>query len=408
MSTRAIDEHEKSRPTKKPRLAPPEGFLTPIKKVGVQPPRSAPPRFTSAFNGTALSGKPQFKREITPVPVARPREPPASPAGPSRLSSLTPLRVAPKVSSLNTVPSDLLPHIRAPAPKVAIRPPPIPQPPLIPSKPLKVLKPPSLPQRTPRRPTPKFRLPSPPPLPAPSTPTKSFRTISSTTFARATDLSSDGGAAEIASIFLRDQIPSLEFSTPTRRHKIRGLEMSPEKDKKAKSGKFIRGGLAARANDMLTRTRNSLNLWQTETEHLLAGSRRPPPDIRLRILRVIHVPTPLPNHVLQSSPSSNATSAGIALCKIISTHSLPGLRASRLEVHRTVFSFLASTTPNTLVRNPKDFLEGLEVHVWAPYHQIESPSQDTNEVEMEGDKVVSNFVMMCSRFYILREPPNNV
>ena len=70
---------------------------------------------------------------------------------------------------------------------------------------------------------------------------KSLRTISNTRVALATDLSTDSGVAELASIFLHDQHPDITLpNSHPDNHDGRGLRLSPEKKSKGKSSKLIR------------------------------------------------------------------------------------------------------------------------------------------------------------------------
>jgi len=93
----------------------------------------------------------------------------------------------------------------------------------------------------------------PPPVPLPPNPAidgKIFRTISKTRVALATDLSTDNGVAELASILLHDQHSdiTLPISHPDN-HEGRGLELSPEKKGKSKIFKFIRYVLFSYCHD---------------------------------------------------------------------------------------------------------------------------------------------------------------
>ena len=164
-------------PLKKRRL-PPDGFLTtPVHKPVV-------PQFSSAFNKHQNPSK----------------------DSPSQHASILQLRPPPK-------------------PPVTLLKPAVPPPPLLVNKPsskdLKSLQP--------------------PPVPLPSNSAidiKNLRTISKTRVALATDLSTDTGVAELASIFLHDQHPDIN-SHPDNHHR-RGLELSPEKKGKGKHSKFVR------------------------------------------------------------------------------------------------------------------------------------------------------------------------
>jgi hypothetical protein len=87
----------------------------------------------------------------------------------------------------------------------------------------------------------------PPVIPPPSNSAidgKSLRKISNTRVALATDLSTDSGVAELASIFLHDQHPDITLpNSHPDNHDGRGLGLSPEKKSKGKSSKLVRYAL---------------------------------------------------------------------------------------------------------------------------------------------------------------------
>ena len=125
----------------------------------------------------------------------------------------------------------IVPSYHTPNPTGALLKPAVPPPPLLANKPFfKDLK--SL---------------QPPVVPPPSNPAidgKSFRTISKTRVALATDLSTDSGVAELASIFLHDQHLDITLPSPhPDDHVGRGLGLSPEKKSKGKGSKLIRYAL---------------------------------------------------------------------------------------------------------------------------------------------------------------------
>jgi hypothetical protein len=85
-----------------------------------------------------------------------------------------------------------------------------------------------------------FQLPAPPlkEIHAEIEPDRYLRTISSTSFARATDLTTDGGNAELAHIFLQDQYPNL--TTATQNWSI-GLSPHKKENRRSKEGgRFVR------------------------------------------------------------------------------------------------------------------------------------------------------------------------
>jgi hypothetical protein len=74
-----------------------------------------------------------------------------------------------------------------------------------------------------------------------------LRTISTTLIARATDLFTDNGASELASILLHDQHPDIQFPSTDDFDERRGIMMSPEKGGKGRE-KFVRCVLSYLAN----------------------------------------------------------------------------------------------------------------------------------------------------------------
>lgn len=150
-----------------------------------------------------------------------------------------------------------------------------------------------------------------------------------------------------------------------------------------------------------------MSLWQTETENMLLKTlslNRLPPDLRLGIIKILHIPTsfqsPEPNCTINSLPSSTilpvhpssksmpTSTIGVAICKILTTHALPGLKASRLESHKTIFSFRATVTHQSLIRKPEDFAEGSEVYVWSPWYQLATmgAEQDVDRSRAESEE----------------------
>ncbi|KAF7357836.1 hypothetical protein MVEN_00829700 [Mycena venus] len=151
--------------------------------------------------------------------------------------------------------------------------------------------------------------------------------------------------------------------------------MSPEKGGK---GKFVRNGLAARAAALYDRSHASLSLWEAEMSHSLASSasssrRGLNPDMRLRILHILHIPFPV------SHPSSKLSIPGVALCHLLAPpESFGSLHPRSKDAICTVlFSFSSLAPPahpqapaQLDIRNPEDFVEGKEVYVWKPLQVI--------------------------------------
>ncbi|KAK7005977.1 hypothetical protein R3P38DRAFT_3326418 [Favolaschia claudopus] len=215
--------------------------------------------------------------------------------------------------------------------------------------------------------------------------------------------------------------------------------MSPEKTNKGKE-RFIRNGLAARATALYDRTHASMSLWDADLSLSLANSasssrRGLDPDLRLRILHILHIPSPV------SNPSSNISIPGVALCHLLtspppldhpsSVHSL-----SKGGIHAVLFSFSSLAPPRLhalaqlCIRNPEDFAEGQEVYVWKPWQLLPmdtdalrrsiATSVDTDAAEEAAAAVdvfdlfgsgpskaqcrdhVSQTALVCERFVILK------
>ena len=211
--------HE-TRPLKRRRMemAPPDGFAATTYRKPVQKP--VVPQFSSAFNAPASTCKPSSSNIKERRPVL---SNPSIVEGADKLKERRPTQVLHAYSQY---------HIPITTSLVPLKPAVPPLPLLVnkhSSKDLKSLQP--------------------PPVPLPSNPAidgKILRTISKTRVALATDLSTDTGVAELASIFLHDQHPeiTLTISHPDN-HDGRGLGLSPEGKSKGKSSKFIRYGLVS-------------------------------------------------------------------------------------------------------------------------------------------------------------------
>jgi len=139
--------------------------------------------------------------------------------------------------------------------------------------------------------------------------------------------------------------------------------------------RMCRNGLAARAAALYERSYSSLALWAAEMTHSLSSSRRGlNPDMRLRILHVLHIPSPV------SQPSSKLSIPGVALCHLLAAPPEPlGSLHPRTKdgICAVLFSFSSLAPPahpqapaQLDIRNPEDFAEGKEVYVWKPWQVI--------------------------------------
>ncbi|KAJ7267650.1 hypothetical protein B0H12DRAFT_118899 [Mycena haematopus] len=223
-------------------------------------------------------------------------------------------------------------------------------------------------------------VPPPAPVSTAPPPDRTLRTISTTLIARATDLFTDNGASELASILLHDQHPDIHSPSTDDVDEQRGVTMSPEKGGKGKE-KYVRNGLAARAAALYDRSHASISLWEAEMSHSLTALSAPSssrrgldPDMRLRILHILHVPSPV------SHPSSKLSIPGVALCHLLTAppEPLDSLHPrSKDGIYAVLFSFSSLAPPphpqasaQLDIRNPEDFAEGREALVWKPWRVV--------------------------------------
>ncbi|KAF8199969.1 hypothetical protein K438DRAFT_1966307 [Mycena galopus ATCC 62051] len=359
-------------------MGPADGFSKPSKKPSL---KSSAPKFTSAFDtppapikqSSKISGRPEKShtsdaRVTGPKPDLRALKPPVPLFNSEFKAAPPPLPIFPHPASKNAAlrqlsvpPAPFAPPSKLPTPlkPLVAPPPPGPSAPVASSSKLIPLRPP------------------PPPASAALPSDRTMRTISTTLLARATDLFTDNGASELASILLHDQHPDIQSPSIDDVDERRGIMMSPEKG--GGKEKFVRSGLAARAAALYDRSHASLSLWEAETSHsLLAASARRGlnPDMRLRILHILHVPSPV------SHPSSKLSTPGVALCHLqtappesfSSLHHRP-----KAAVCAVLFSFSSLAPPprphspapaQLAIRNPEDFAEGKEVCVWKPWQVV--------------------------------------
>ncbi|CAK5265389.1 unnamed protein product, partial [Mycena citricolor] len=405
-------------PSKRPRLPTgPDGFSKPKPKVF---PKPVMPKFTSAFGDEPV----KLRSTTTPRPHPKPlprldvdafRDFVGGGAKPVRKSPLLPPPPPPLIRALK--PPIPLFGDAATEPDRPRPPPPLPPPVAAeretPSPLLRRLTAPALPSPTP---APAFAKKTDAPLrliPAPALAAKPraavlATSITTTHVARATDpLGGTGAAADFASIFMPGYAPPDEVDEETR-----GVLMSPEKTsaRRAKDKYHSRTGLAAFADAVYTRHHASLVLWEKELAHSASAStaRRGltcAPDMRLKILRVLHTPIP---------SASAASIPGIALC-----HVLSDATASTSGIHPVLFSFSATAAAGSVsaplrIRDPARFAlpssaEGTHVSVWKPWQtlSVEALSASLLETDAELDvldllasrmKTISDVALICDRF----------
>ncbi|KAG1774694.1 hypothetical protein EV702DRAFT_974398 [Suillus placidus] len=162
----------------------------------------------------------------------------------------------------------------------------------------------------------------------------------------------DGAGAELLSLFLQQH--GHNFVTPFEREIQRGIGLSPRKNKSAK-GMFVRGGMAARAQHLISGTKTDHTLWCLQLKQkLLSASPSAPTlscDLRLHILRVLPLPTKTPT----------PTRVHIAICRISSRHRSANVTDLRDQCYVVLFPHAVEPSRN--------FEEGRDVLVWTPWYK---------------------------------------
>ncbi|KAH7882139.1 hypothetical protein F5I97DRAFT_1817756 [Phlebopus sp. FC_14] len=250
----------------------------------------------------------------------------------------------------------LQPLLKAPSgptgkPRSVLKPPPMPIPVASANKPLgplKQLAPPALPQQ-------------------PMSPQKNMKTIFTTSVALATDPTKEGAGAELLSLFLQQH--GHGFISTTDRELQRGMVVSPNKRWKGKDPKFVRGGFAERAQNMMSCARTDFALWKRQTEPKLESNASPKlsSDMRLHIHRIFHV-SKVPDRPRAMSVPRN----GLALCRVMMTgrHRL-GPSDLTEGMYIVLFHFAPPQGTASVVSSTEQFEEGKEVLVWMPWQKLE-------------------------------------
>ncbi|KAF7315879.1 hypothetical protein MIND_00104400 [Mycena indigotica] len=380
MSKRGEGPSSDMPPGKRPRLmAQPDGFSKP------RPPKlAAPPKFASAFDGmetdrldkrAAESASKAQKPQQKPFPTfsafdSALKKPSSRPNGlPPAAQHARPMKSAPKppVPLFNPAPPPSPPRarIRQPPPL------PVPTPPPVEFSALRQMKldPPPIPITPPKPSTTLKNLVPPrvPVVPATSIPPEKLRTINTTMLARTTDIFSESGPSELASLLLDYHAEVDEWATPHALEEKRGLIVSPEKAnaKGKEKEKFVRGGLAAWARSFYDARESARSLWEKDTMRLISSlaTRRVSsllslnPDMRLRVKHILHVPQ-LGFH---QKPKADLSIPGIALCHIIAAptvtdadpHEAPPPPLERQRMRRSAVLRLDRAGPDRLRHAPK-------------------------------------------------------
>ncbi|KAG1875810.1 hypothetical protein F4604DRAFT_1955185 [Suillus subluteus] len=388
-----------NRPAKRPRLQGPDGFQ--VTKNTSKPAYKPPPPFVSSFDppkagpSTKLPDDKQAKSKDSTHVRQRPQNPFTAELpdfgdtslgreakGKEKEISVRPAgnrkRPIPFITADNAVPdtsrAPIVKHLTiSPSESASVHPPISRQKPhSAPFRPLQPLKPPSFIISAPANAsssTPQsFSILKPPPRPQPTTKAIVLKPLAPPSFApfppkkSSTNMKpissfainpiKDGAGAELLSLFLQQH--GHNFVTPFEREIQRGIGLSPRKNKNAK-GNLVRGGMAARAQHLISGTKTDYTLWCLQLKQKLSSASPSAPalscDLRLHILRVLPLPTKTPT----------PTRVHIAICRISSRHRFANITDLRDQCYVVLFPHVVEPSRN--------FEEGKDVLAWMPWYK---------------------------------------
>lgn len=159
--------------------------------------------------------------------------------------------------------------------------------------------------------------------------------------------------------------------------------------------------MAEHASQILSTSHTAFSLWQRETETLLTAGRLNP-DLRLLVMKVLHITKPL-----DRSRSSSAGRSAITLCRVLFNKN-----SAEIRKDETCLVLLSSPshTSDTRIGLFGELEENRELCVWQPWHQVELPSDTAadslNASDCVGDGNVgesgTRVALLCSRFLVNR------
>ncbi|KAI0069966.1 hypothetical protein K474DRAFT_1702422 [Panus rudis PR-1116 ss-1] len=230
-------------------------------------------------------------------------------------------------------------------------------------------------------------------LPKPVLPTRDLskmKTITTTRVALLTNPMTEDGAMNLFAIYAAEH--AHEYIRPTDREVQRGLLQSPEKASKKGKQKYIPGGLAYAARNIIHTSRNGLTLFKTQQRLQLERHRGLFPHLRLRIKHIFYATPPHKQpHALSSRPPIHT----IARTKVEfkNAKELRGRTESRaIQQGQELIVLFRMDPPNGDPPEPLNLDQ--EVWVWRPWICMEVPFGYSDD-DMEGEDI-----LFCSRYYV--------
>ncbi|KAI0632884.1 hypothetical protein C8Q77DRAFT_1158334 [Trametes polyzona] len=381
----------------------PDGFESSKRSSGKAPAR----KFASAFNDpkrSKPSGKDTLKGIMPPPAIAGPSKGPSASSS-TRVPIIHPSRIPVAQQQPVAGPSSRLASVQSRhAAILAAHRASLPAPPKAPSKPVlkgtlqqfQPILPPSAPPKDPPRKLRPIQPPPPPVVGRPKPDPSKLKTILTTRLAIAMDPRTESGTEELLGIYLDQSAAS--YVPPAERELQRGLGQSPEKASKSKSAKFVRGGLAERAQRIFAKHNTTLALWYKDMD---LQTRRPQahsriaPDLTLRIVEILHV-----SSVASLQRSQSVPRLCIARCHERTAAALD----EALEDVAVVLDFGNPGSIAAKAHTLDDVKAGRDLHVWRPWNVMRTAGEPPPG---SSDPPASLFrlpprcsMLFCSRFRI--------
>ncbi|THH07252.1 hypothetical protein EW145_g3506 [Phellinidium pouzarii] len=185
----------------------------------------------------------------------------------------------------------------------------------------------------------------------------------------------------------------------------RGLLISPEKNG-GKGRRFLRNGLAERAQRLVDRSSTAFTLWKKDLESQASSSRlgRLRPDLRVRI-----------THIIQTTRISNVHARAactlrsvLATCQMLDTSAIPIDSPPRT----ILFSFSPESHDSYLMDSNVEMSDSMDVLIWRPWSEIYPPEDQNGVVNLFSAPLGSGrdhiplrmnnaSTLLCSRFLVL-------
>ncbi|KAL4064076.1 hypothetical protein V8B97DRAFT_1876259 [Scleroderma yunnanense] len=262
-------------------------------------------------------------------------------------------------------------------------------------KPKSIRKPPPMPALFPSKPTAPLKPPL-PPVQQPASPQKTMKTILTTSVAQAIDPTKEGTGAELLALFLQQH--GHDFTSSADQELHRGIMLSPDKRSRGKHPKFIRGGLAERAQQHISCDQTDFVLWRCQTEKKAESAMRATSDIRLHILRILHV-----LKIPEKPHSVPVPRCALAVCRVMGRHKFVegDLTAGTYLV---LFNFTLTYGSGPAISSAQQFGEGRDVFVWMPWQEINVSAGGNAEIQRVflpfDDLIPPHTLLVVSRFYV--------